>query len=1033
MDTLLPMIKSLVSFFIEKSILNHIFFLFIFLLGVFAYIKIPKEIFPPMNLDAISIRGNYIGASPDILDKMAVATIEDDLKNLSDIADIESTIKNGTFHIKADLKDGADNDETLSNVKDIISNLRRDLPTDMDEPIAKMITNSFPLVTIAIASHEKTENLLNVAAELKRSLSSIKDLSDISIRGDADTELLFTLEDKKIEALGIDRNMLISSLASLSTIFPVGMVKEKGNHLFLSTYNGIKNVKQLKESVITVGSKKVRIQDIADVSFQLSDPTEISHFNALPNISININKAETGNSIALVKEIRSELKKYEQEYKNYKFEVYTDTSIWIRNRLNTVISNIIFGLILVGLSIWVFINARISMVVSIGIPTSFLIGLVATQMLGYSLNMLSLLGALIALGMLVDEAIVVAENIQRHLEEGDDPKTAAINGASEMFPAVLTATATTIFAFLPLLIMSGEMGVFMKILPIMISILLISSLFEAFFFLPLHAKEILKKETKNHKGDIFWRRAKALYTKILEFILINRKKVLFSFILFTLGSTTYMLQISKFQLFPDFDTTQIYISGKVNKNYDIHQTQEFVTEVEKALIGKLDDEDISSITSISGMKLDNKSQPHISENFFHIFVNLHERAPENFFNIFINPILSPEYDDSDMIRPHSAKEISLEIKALTNQFKNQKEFEEFNVVVPGAGIVESDIALSFWGDEAKVKDEIAKLQTHMRGINGVFNVTNDMTEGEKELKFKVNAYGESLGINENIISNALKPLFLKAEISKMFYEGKLIRIKSQDRRKDSASTLDNLYITVPNSLTKVRLREVVDFILKPSFATLYKEDGQKIWTIFGSLDKELITSSEFLTIIKPKLEEIEKQGIGVEIKGEEKENQKIQKEMMHAAIIAIFLIFIALIWMFNSLSLSLFVLSIIPLSIFGVLLGHLIMGINLTMPGMLGIVGLAGVVVNDGIIMIDFLRRANTHQEFIQKATLRLRPILLTSITTVLGLSTLILFASGQAVILQPMAISLGFGIAWATVLNLLFLPLLFATVHRIR
>jgi multidrug efflux pump subunit AcrB len=154
--------------------------------------------------------------------------------------------------------------------------------------------------------------------------------------------------------------------------------------------------------------------------------------------------------------------------------------------------------------------------------------------------------------------------------------------------------------------------------------------------------------------------------------------------------------------------------------------------------------------------------------------------------------------------------------------------------------------------------------------------------------------------------------------------------------------------------------------------------------------------------------------------------------MAEAAVIAIFLIFLALIWMFNSIALSLFVLSVIPLSIFGVLLGHIIMGMNLTMPGMLGIVGLAGVVVNDGIIMIDFLQKAKTHKEFIQKATLRLRPILLTSLTTVLGLSTLILFASGQAVILQPMAVSLGFGIAWATVLNLLFLPLLFATVRRI-
>ena len=1025
------MIKSLVTFFIEKSILNHIFFLFILLLGTFAYIKIPKEIFPPMNLDSISITGSYSGASPDILDKIAVSTIEDDLKNLSDIGKLTSTIKNGSFSIKAELKDDADSDETLNRVKDIISALKRDLPSDMNEPIARKIITSFPLVTIAIASNEDTEELIKVATELKKALSSIKDLSDITIRGDADKELLFELQDNKIEALGLDKVAVVSALSKLSTIFPIGVIKEKGNHLFLSTYNGIKDPLELKESIITIGKKKVMIKDVADVSFRLSDPTQISHFNTLPNLSISINKAKTGNAMTLVKEIRAQLKEYEKEYTNYKFDVYTDTSIWIKNRLNTVISNILFGLILVGLSIFIFINARISVVVSIGIPTSFLIGLVAAQMLGYSLNMLSLLGALIALGMLVDEAIVVAENIQRHLEDGEDPKNAAIKGATEMFPAVLTATATTIFAFLPLLIMSGEMGVFMKILPIMISILLLSSLFEAFFFLPLHAKEILRKEKENTRSHYFWIWAKGLYAKVLNALLKYRKSVLLLFILSILFSTFIMLKNSKFQLFPDFDTTQIFVSGKVNKNFSIKETQELVSKVEKELMVMLNRDNVSSITSISGMKLDNKSRPHMAENYFHIFVNLHERAPENIFNTYINPIFSPEYDDSDMIRQKSAKEISLEIKKLIAKFKTEKDFEELNVIVPGAGIVENDIALSFWGDEKKVKKEIDKLQLQMQDIDGVSNIASDLTYGAKELKIKVNSYGLSLGFNEKIISDTLKPLFLKAEISKMFYEGKLTRIKTQDAKKDEVDTLKNLYISIPNSLQKVRLSEIAYFIEVKSYETIYKENGQKIWTVTGSLDKERLTSSEFLQSINKNIEDIKNKGINIEIKGEEKENQKIQKEMAEAAVIAIFLIFIALIWMFNSISLPLFVLSILPLSIFGVLVGHIVMGMNLTMPGMLGIVGLAGVVVNDGIIMIDFIRKAKNHQEFIEKAILRLRPILLTSITTVLGLLTLILFASGQAVILQPMAVSLGFGIAWATVLNLLFLPLLYATIHK--
>jgi len=1027
------MIKKFITFAIEKSILNHIFFLFLLLLGSFAYVNIPKEIFPPTNLDAIAISGSYAGASPDILDKMAVSTIEDELKNLSQISSIQSTIKNGFFRIKASLKDGEDLDDTLSDAKDIISNIRRDLPSDMDEPTAKVIKNTFPLVTIAIASHEETKKLLKVADALKREFSSIGDLSKIDIRGDVDEELLFSLEEKKIQALGLETNGVIQALSSLSTIFPVGTIKESGNHLTLSTYNGLKDAHAIRESIITVGDKKVRIGDIAKVSFALGDASEISHFNALPNISVNINKSKSGNAITLVKEIRAKLKVYEKKYPAYKFDVYTDSSIWIRNRLNTVISNILFGLILVTLSIYIFVNARISFVVAIGIPTSFLIGLIATNMLGYSLNMLSLLGALIALGMLVDEAIVVAENIQRHIENGDDAKTAAINGASEMFPAVLTATATTIFAFLPLLIMSGEMGVFIKILPIMISILLLSSLFEAFYFLPLHAKEILKAHKGVHRNDTLWESMKSAYSKMLRFLLSHRFIMMGLFLLLTFGGTALMLKNSKFQLFPTFDTTQIYVSGKVNKNFSLAQTQELVTKVEKILLKKLDKGDVSSITSISGMKLDTKYKAELGDNLFHIFINLHEHIPENFYNRLINPLLSPEYDDSDMLRSHTAQQIADEIKTLTKKFYHDKDYEEFSVVVPGAGIVESDIDIAFSGDEKAVTSSIEKLKAKMQTIKGVYNVSDDLVEGEKELKLKVNRYGQSLGFSESSLAATLRPLFLKAEISKMFYEGKLTRIKSQSLHKDIFSSLKNITVSIPHTTQTILLSQVAEFIIKPSFASISKEDGEKLYSVFASLNKEILTSSEFLAKVKPTLEDIKKSAVRIDIKGEEKENKKIQKEMMQAAVIAIFLIFIALIWMFDSIALSLFVLSTIPLSLFGVLLGHIIMSLNLTMPGMLGIVGLAGVVVNDGIIMIDFIRRAKSYDDFIDKASLRLRPILLTSITTILGLSTLIFFAAGQSVILQPMAVSLGFGIAWATVLNLFFLPLLYATIHKIK
>ena len=369
------MIEKFIRFAIEKPILNHIFLIFLFILSIFAYINIPKEIFPPGSLDRVTITGHYTGASSDLLDKMAVHTIEDGLKNLSEIDTIESVIKNGSFTIGADIKPGNDTDSVLDDVKDIISNIRRDLPSDMDEPIAKIAKRNFPLVIIAVAADKPKKELLEVADAIKSDLSGFKDLSDIVIYGDADEELDIFIDSKKVLALGLSYHSVVNALSQLASIFPIGTIKQRGNHLFVSTINGKKDIDKLKNTTLHIDGKTLFLKDIADLKFQLSDPTEISHFNGVKNVSISVSKSEDGNAIALSKEIKKLLKEYKNRYPEFTFDVYTDTSIWIKNRLNTVVSNIIFGLGLVFLSMLLFVNVRIALVVVIGIPVSFMIAL----------------------------------------------------------------------------------------------------------------------------------------------------------------------------------------------------------------------------------------------------------------------------------------------------------------------------------------------------------------------------------------------------------------------------------------------------------------------------------------------------------------------------------------------------------------------------------------------------------------------------------------------------------------------------------
>ncbi|HIP19267.1 MAG TPA: efflux RND transporter permease subunit [Sulfurovum sp.] len=1040
------MIKNFITFAVDKPIINHIFMVFMLLLSIFAYRDIPKEIFPPSNLDQITISGGYPGASADVLDKMAVRNIEDDLKTISEVKNIDTVIQNGFFSIKADIKSGSDNQLILSDVKDVIANIRRDLPADMDEPIAKITVHDFPLLLIAISGDVPTKRLLNIAEDLKSKLSSYKDLSTITIRGDADDEVLIEIDNEKLTAYGLPKEAVYKAISSLSSIFPIGTIEQKGSHLYLSTINGEKSVEAMQSVLLSISGKKVRLGDIAKVTFGLSQSNEVSHFNGKKNISININKTKEGNAIALSKEIKLMLAEVQKEYDDVVLEVYTDTSIWIKNRLNLVSSNILFGLVLVFLALFMSVNYKIAVVVAIGIPASFMITLIAADMIGYSLNMLTLLGALIALGMLVDEAIVVAENIYRHMEMGKTPRDAAIDGAMEMFPAVLTATLTTVFAFLPLLILSGEMGIFMKVLPVMISILLVSSLFEAFYFLPLHSKELFSmKDTKaDHDRSGFWLKMDIWYEKVLGVVLKRKKRSLFLLVTFIIVATVGMMGLIKFKLFPEFDSTQIYLNGKIEVNSKLEDTEKRVTQIENALLQYYKEEleagEVSSITSVVGILFNADQTFETGDNLFSIFINLHEKAAENFFDKYLNPIFSLEYDGSDMIRKHKAQELSRMTDAhVLQDFKTlklpsgEKVFEEVNIFVPQTGIVGHDIEIGLSVlNEKQLLEAIERLKKELSGIEGVLDVTDNAKEGVRELKLRVNEYGQMLGFSEAYVTSLLKGTFLKGEYGKMFDEKGLIRLRIEDPNKDETLDIKSVKLTTPDGNAVVRLDEICDFVYKKSFVKIFKEDAQRVRTVISRVESKTILATEVMQKIKPLLKKFEEEGIKVIIKGEEKENNQMKKEMSQAAMIAIFLIFISLVWMFNSLVLPLIIISTIPLSVVGALVGTYIMGINLTMPGVMGIIGLAGVVVNDGLIMLSFIRTSKNQKEMMEKAGHRLRPILLTSITTVLGLSSMIFFASGQALIIQPMAISLGFGIAWATVLNLYYVPLLYSVIYKV-
>ena len=1019
--------KKYIEFFIKHAAFTHTLFAVIILLSIIAYQNVPKELFPSATLDKIIIQGFYPGASPETLDKMAVSKIEDDIRNYEEVSSIESVISNGNFVITVSLKPGSNKIELVSEFKNVIANLKKDLPSDMDEPTVTILKKSFPLMFVSVASKTlNKDELLNVAEDVKKKLSTLKNLSNISIRGKSDKVIYFILNDQKIEALGLNKNLLINTLSNLNIIFPVGKIEDNKKY-FVSFYP--KSVKDFKNMLIKIQNKVIRLSDIATIKKAYETPSQIGKYDGIPNIMLQIDKGEFGDSIALSKKIREILKEYHKKHPDVIFGISTDTSKWVRNRFNTVVSNIIFGLILVFVVMWIFLNWRISFVVAIGIPTSFAIALIALDYFNLSLNLLSMLGALIALGMIVDEAIVVGENIYRHLEMGKDKVTAAIDGTKEVFWPVMASSMTTILAFLPMLLIKGEIGKFMKILPIMISILILSSLFEAFTFLPLHSKETLKVTVD--KKEIFWEKFQKLYRNVLFLFFRFRYFVLLFFLIIVPFLIFEGFKHSKFQLFPNFDASQIYVNGKFNPNYTIEETAKAIKPIEKVLKQFLGG-DVEGFTTIVGIKMNNKGDVNNGENYFQIFVDLYDRKPTDFYNKYIAPIFQP-IKIKDQKRVHSAKEIAFLIKKKLSKLKI-KGLKELNVIVPQAGIVKSDIVISIAGGNTKeTLWALHLLENRMKKMKGVYNIYDDAVLGNNEFKIKVNEYGQKLGITDAYLYNVLRGFFSEAEFDKTFDKNGIVEIVFKDLDKNSIEHLKNFRINIPDTNEYIELNKIANFKIYRTFKKIHKYNGVAAKSVYASLNKKILTVSDFYKKIDPLLKKIKDKGMEIIIGGAAKTSKNFMKDLKESLVVAVLLIFLILVLMFDSVILPFIIISVIPLSFLGVIIGNMLMHMNMTMLGMIGLVGLAGVVVNDGIVMIDFIKKAKNIEEIVLFASRRLRPILLTSITTFFGLFTLMFFPFGQSAILQPLAIALGFGLLWGTMLNLFYLPVFYYILNKKR
>jgi len=1022
---------KVIEYFIRNKRLNYVLLLFVLFMGVNAYIKIPKELFPLVTLDQIGITGGYAGTSADNLDKMAVRDIEDALGSIDGVDKIETVIRPGSFAIVLTLQEGADENDALNKAKDAIAKSRQYLPPDMIEPVAMLAVHNRPLVALSLSSDTLTHGeLVEEAKLIKNRIARIPNISQVDLYGDSDEEVSIRFDSRAIEAQGLSRSAVTSAVANLSYIYPIGEIEQKGDFVFLSTVHGKTDVRSWEGTMLKAGGKYVRLGDIAKVVIEHPQDMTISTFNGRPNVTLNISKGDNGNAIVLAKELQTFAAALQPEYPQIHFDFYQDTSKPVESRLDTVLSNLMLGLILVFLSMALLINVRIAFIVALGIPFSFAIGIAFIYGLGYSINIVSLLGALIVIGIVVDDAIVVAENIQRHLNEGMERHAAVMAGLKEMILPVTMATVTTVVAFLPLFMLSGEISKFIILIPIMVIMILMGSLIESFLFLPLHAEEVLKKQ----KNMVDWGRVQNAYERVLHGLIRYKKSVLTLFLITVPLLTFVTIKTMHFQFFPEHDGSYLYVTGKLDINTPIEETAAVAHAIEKRLMDAGDALALKSVSTVTGSRVSMAGDAESGDSVFLVTMELYDMVPDNVFDRYLAPLLNFSFDfhDPEKRRTKHTYELTDDVENIIAPLRKRYTFEELGVREQRAGVVRIDVQINFSGpDEAKTIAAMEKVQSALEKVKGVVSVSNNLEPGMREIKLRVNAYGERLGLSEAEVAQTLSAYFLDNRRAMTFNDTGVMEIKTRALEKDNLATLEAFQYPLPDG-TYVNLRDIVDFESQRDYNQIEKRDGTVVKTVFAKVNKRMTTPTQVLAAIKPVLEAVRKSGVKAELFGENERNVQLASDMKRAVATALFLMLIALLFIFPKIKYALIVMSVIPLSILGALVGHKLMGMHLTMPGVIGLLGLAGVVINDGIIMLDFLHGTHDAHTFYERAKMRLRPILITSITTFLGLFSLIFYATGQAVILQPIAVSIGFGLIWGTVLNLLYVPTLYAVINKI-
>ena len=1041
---------------VNNPVLANLLMIIIIAFGMYAWINLPRELTPEIALQTATVTTLYPGASPEEVEKLVSAPIEDAIEeNVSKINLLLSNSSEGRSVITIDFEEMSDRefDKELENLRTAVEQVN-ELPEEIleDPQVVELdVSSGFPMLTIVVGGDISESQMRDIAENLKDEVLDIKNIASVQIAGLRDREIWIEVDPDRLKAYQLPIAAVINALGASNLNLPAGTMELGDTEFMVRTMGEFANPDIIGDTIIAVQptGTPLRLRDVATVSDTYEEARTLARINGKPSISLSVQKKTEGNTIALVAQLRKLVAKRQADLPDgAELTPVNDYSVILKERLGILETNAIFGLILVVFMLLLFIGWRNALFAALGIPVAFMATFWFMSIAGYSLSGVSLFGLILVVGIVVDDAIVVIENIYRHIEAGAPPKVAAIRGAQEVGWPVVAASITTICAFGPLMFMSGTAGQFMRIVPIMAILVLIASLFEVFVILPAHVAEWGKprsQRTGRSRLDnlrtrsastfslmvlitgffswfiTFFDFIRSRYVKVLKLTIRHRYAFVGSVLWIGLFACVGAFFVLDKELFPGEDFPQFYVKAEMPPSYGMQETTAVMAQIEEAA-KTLPSSEVAAIVSNIGIHTPTSG---LTEGVTY---------GSNFGEVIIE--LTPKQE-----RTRGVDEI---MAAMRKETLNISGIEELNYITQQGGPPQGqDVEVKVKGDRFDKLTELTDmLKTELVGIDGVYDIRDDFRTGKSELRIylkpeKAHQYGLTTFQIAQTVRIAIEGA--KATTYREADEAIDVVVKYEEDSLKNIVELNNLLIATPTGAI-VPLKDVADITEETGYADIRRFDGERAITVYASVDRQKTTPFEVNQALMGAFANVEAlyPGYKLDFRGVFDEIRESFTDLWKLFIVGLLLIYVVLGAQFKSFLQPIIIMFAVPFGMIGAMVGLLLSNATLSMVAMFGIVALSGIVVNDSIVLIDFInkyreRGYNKWYAILKGGSIRLRPIILTSLTTIFGLIPMAIGLGGKSPIWMPMAYTIIFGLAVATAMTLFVMPALYAITTDLR